>query len=91
MSETALSYALAKLEPKPGDVIVVKTDKVLTRDQAAHIRATITHALPLVRALVADGGVEITLMTADELRQRLGEIEKPSPPFDHGAFPRKTV
>lgn len=73
MSEAQLPFALAKIEPKPGDVIIFKTDKVLTRDTAFHVRATIRHLIPHIQVIVADGGADVTLMPADELRKRLGE------------------
>lgn len=70
-----LEYRIAKLEVKPGDVIVFKTDRVLSLDQINHVRECIKRVLPGIQALILDKGAEISLITGDELRKRLGERE----------------
>jgi hypothetical protein len=40
------------------------------------IREYIKGILPDIRVLIADGGTEVELMTAGELRARLGESEQ---------------
>jgi serine phosphatase RsbU (regulator of sigma subunit) len=68
-----LEYRIAKLTLQPGDVIVFKTDKMLTAETAHRIRESIKEIVPHVRALVLDGGAEIEIMTSRQLREKLDE------------------
>lgn len=66
-----LTYRIAKLEAKPGDVLVFTTKKPITMEAATRIRADITRLIPHLRVLICDGGAEVSLLTAAELRERL--------------------
>lgn len=76
MSIADLEYRVAKLEAKAGDFLIFTTPHKLDRHASIRVRDELRRLIPPdVRALVLDEGADIRLMTADELRVRLGESE----------------
>jgi hypothetical protein len=66
-----LEFRIAKLEVKPGDVLVVKVDDHITRDRALIIQHKLQTRLPKgVKALVLDKGIDLSVLTFDEIQER---------------------
>jgi hypothetical protein len=54
---------LAVLRVEPGDVLVLRTDRVITSDMASSMRETVEGNLPPgVKVMVLSGGIEIGVL-----------------------------
>lgn len=65
-----VEYRVAKLSLGPGDLLVVKTEKPLTREAAERIREVLKQYLPNQKALVLEPGIDLAVLTADEIARR---------------------
>jgi hypothetical protein len=64
-------YAISKLSPKAGDVIVVKFHRHITLNAHERANAMIKEFLPEgVKGLLVDHDVDVSLLTAEEIAQR---------------------
>ena len=70
-----LDFTIAKLELKPGDIVVLKFPQRLSHEQMMHVREYWKTICPSVKALILESGAEITLLTKAELERQLGEEE----------------
>jgi hypothetical protein len=70
-----LEVRIAKLRLEPGDTLVITTNRFLTMEQRKQITATLVSALPGMKALVLDGGLQLSVIS----QQAGGRVES-SPP-----------
>ena len=64
MNINAIEVTIGKVECKPGDVLVVSTERTLSDVQVHHIRGQLDAVMPDgVRALVMHGGLKLNVLT----------------------------
>lgn len=71
MSTADIDYRIAKLETKPGDILVFTTPRMLSAEMADHLRKYVARVLPDIQVLVVGGGADVSLLTREELAGRL--------------------
>lgn len=72
MNDRDLEFHIAKLDLAPGDILVVKTDKPLTREAAQGIRETFKRIMPsgANKTLIIEPGIELSKLTQSEIAER---------------------
>lgn len=65
-----LEYRIAKLKLESGDILILKFDVVLTKEQAARIREDVKHIAPGTKALILDHHAELSVLTRAEIEAR---------------------
>lgn len=73
MSDLDIEYRIAKMQLCPGDVLVVKLDVgALSQDmQARAVDYFRAHVPNGVQFMVIDRGVQLSILTADEIKKRV--------------------
>lgn len=54
---------IAKLDVRPGDVVVLSCEKVVTTELAHHIRQFFAHYMPEVKVVVLDRGLKLAVLS----------------------------
>lgn len=68
--ESGLAGQIAKLEIKPGDRLVLFTDRTLTQEQHQFIKGTLEKFAPEgTNILVLDSGAKLAVLSTDELEK----------------------
>lgn len=65
-----LEFRIAKLSLDPGDVLVVKVDKIITAEVAAMIKKQVFEATGNRRVLVLDKNIDLAVLTSSEIEAR---------------------
>lgn len=76
MNEVAIkiigAFEIAKLQLKPGDVLVVKTDRPMSNEATDRTRKHLAGLLPQgVTTMIIDRGVNLSVLTRDEIQGRV--------------------
>ena len=64
-------FAIAKLKLEPGDVLVLKFPKPLSREQMQNIRETFRINFPNVKAMILDSGADLSVLTVEDIEKRM--------------------
>lgn len=72
MPEEELSFEIARLEMKPGDVLVVRPQRPVPAEAAMRIQSYVARALPNTKILVIDPGMELSVVTKAEGKRLAG-------------------
>lgn len=64
--EDHLKFEIAKLDLRPGDVLVARALAHLPSEAAGRIRAYIARELPGTKVLVIDAGLELSVVSKSE-------------------------
>lgn len=59
---------ISRLRAKPGDVLVIQSDKIMSRQQMTFVRDHVSHALPGVQVLVLSDGLKLGLLDVSEIK-----------------------
>lgn len=59
---------LSRLRAKPGDVLVVQVDKIMSHEQMVFVRDHVSHAVPGVQVLVLSDGLKLGLLDVSEIK-----------------------
>lgn len=65
-----LEFKIARLDLRPGDIVVLKSPKAISKQQADGMRQIIPEALGGHKALILDNGMDIAVLTAAEIAER---------------------
>lgn len=65
-----LQFKIARLELRPGDILVVRAPMRLPSETVARLRDMVRQAAPNVRAMVLDAGLDLSVLTAAEIAER---------------------
>lgn len=57
-----INFEVGKLELKPGDKIVMRTEMILTKDQVEHIRAMLAPFVPGHEIIVLTSGLTLEIL-----------------------------
>lgn len=60
--EGATTFAIGKLAVGPGDVVVLRSARVLSRETAAALRETLAEVFPANKVVVLDGGMTLEIV-----------------------------
>jgi len=55
-------FEIAKLELREGDILVLRTDLILTREQAESLKARINDEISGVKVMVLTGGLSLAVL-----------------------------
>lgn len=70
MNNDDLLFCIAKLDLAPGDVLVVKTDRPMTNDTTARLRAWLATSLSgQNKIMIIDSGIELSKLTQSEIAE----------------------
>ncbi len=62
---------IGKLSLAPGDVLVIRTDRVISREAAERLKESAAPLLPPgVKCLVIEAGMELSVLTRAEIEAR---------------------
>lgn len=65
-----IEFKIARLDLRPGDILVVKCQDRLQRDTVLHMQEVIKRACPSHRALILERGMDLAILTAAEIEAR---------------------
>jgi hypothetical protein len=66
MTDDVTRFEIAKLELRPGDKVVIKTDLFLTKDQVERIKESWLRLVPDNEIIVITGGMTIEVLRRTE-------------------------
>lgn len=69
-----LQFEVAKLELRPGDVLVARAPRALHSVEAARLRSYLERGVPNTRILVVDCGLELTVVSKAEGKRLAKDI-----------------
>lgn len=73
--EDEIEFAIARLELKPGDVLVARTKRPLVAESVARLRAYLERCLSGTKVLIIDSELELSVVTKAD-GKRLATIAK---------------
>jgi hypothetical protein len=65
-----IEFKIARLDLRPGDVLVVKCQDRLTTETVRHMQAVIKEACRGHRALILERGMDLAILSAAEIEAR---------------------
>lgn len=69
---------IAKLNVRPGDVVVLSCEKVVTTELAHHIRQFFAHYMPEVKVVVLDRGLKLAVLSRQPEADQPIEVDAPA-------------
>jgi hypothetical protein len=75
-------FQIARLELKPGDILVLKAPGFLPATAQARIKSDLERICPGVKCMVLEGGMELAVLTREEIEQRSAP-SLPAKELDH--------
>lgn len=73
LPEDEIEFHIARLEMKPGDVLVARTVRVVPSEAASRLRAYMERALPGTKVLVIMPEIELSVVSKSEAK-RLAQV-----------------
>jgi hypothetical protein len=65
-----IKFKIARLDLRPGDILVVKCSDLLTREATVHLHEVIQRIIPGQKALILEHGMDLAILTAAEIAER---------------------
>lgn len=65
-----IEFKIARLDLRPGDILVVKCETKLTADMARRMQEVITRVTRGHRTLILEKGTDLAILTAAEIEAR---------------------
>jgi hypothetical protein len=65
-----LEYQIARLQLRPGDVLVLKIAQYLPMEAMKRIKDDLDRLVPGIPAMVLDPNVDLSVLTREEIEQR---------------------
>jgi hypothetical protein len=70
-----IEFQIAKLELRPGDILVVKSARPLSAETAARLRQILEQAVGGHRCMVLESGLDLSILTIADLQALLAKSD----------------
>jgi hypothetical protein len=74
-----LEYQIARLELRPGDILVIKLAAKLSHHAIATIKSDLDRLMPEYRAIILDGGMDLSVLSRAQIDQLILPAKGPTP------------
>jgi hypothetical protein len=64
-----LTYQIARLALRPGDILVIRVAQKLSAATVAALKGDIDQVMPEYRAIILDGGMDLSVLTREQIDQ----------------------
>jgi hypothetical protein len=77
-----LEYKIARMDLRPGDILVVKSQHTLSYETVVRIQSDFERVAPGHKIMVVDKSLDLSILTAAEIEKRAAGEVLPAEPVD---------